>query len=459
MPPILMLSFCAALVGVLLWIEWKDNPEPSIALWIPTIYMLIIGSRPLGSWFVYTTTENSLEGGSPLDRNILVMIILLAIAVIHKRKLNWLQILKDNFWLIFLFLFLAVTILWSDNIYISIKRWIRLAVIIPITMVVLTERRPIQAVISIYRRCAYVLIPLSIVLIKYYPHLGVEYSRWSGMTMWGGVTLTKNSLGQLCAITLIFLVLAFYRRRRNVLSKKSPFLNSADALVFIICIWLLKGPGNSYSATAMGIIFLGVASIILLNSMKNRVKIITTIFLSFAVFSWFMLIYSNTILANATSAFGRDDTFTGRTEIWNQAFKVAERHPHLGTGFGAYWGLEKQMTEVVGGGNSGHNGLIDVYVETGQVGVILLLVLLLSFFFKIRRQFDYSFDLGTFGLCILVMSIVSNYTESQFLKSSSYLWNTMIFLTVLFSMPHIYTNEHGFSEKRISEIYKKAHAI
>jgi len=65
-------------------------------------------------------------------------------------------------------------------------------------MVIVSEVNPRQSLASLLRRCAYVLIPFSVVLIKYYPALGRQYGRWSGIEMWIGVTNQKNSLGILC---------------------------------------------------------------------------------------------------------------------------------------------------------------------------------------------------------------------------------------------------------------------
>ena len=47
MPPTIMLISCMVLVALLLRVERKGNPSASFALWIPTIYMLILGQ---GLW-------------------------------------------------------------------------------------------------------------------------------------------------------------------------------------------------------------------------------------------------------------------------------------------------------------------------------------------------------------------------------------------------------------------------
>ena len=46
-------------------------------------------------------------------------------------------------------------------------------------------------------------VPLSIVLIKYYPYLGKTFSPWGGQE-YTGVSTSKNMLGALCLVSGIF---------------------------------------------------------------------------------------------------------------------------------------------------------------------------------------------------------------------------------------------------------------
>ena len=47
-------------------------------------------------------------------------------------------------------------------------------------LVVLSDPRPVEAVRTVLRRVCYLVIPLSIVLIKYFPELGKTFSAWGG---------------------------------------------------------------------------------------------------------------------------------------------------------------------------------------------------------------------------------------------------------------------------------------
>src|SRR2546426_11639886 len=82
-----------------------------------------------------------------------------------------------------------------------------------------------RSVETVIKRCAYVLIPLSIVFIKYYPELGRFYDEWTGRAFYTGVTTNKN--------LLVYLLLVFG--------------------LFFVCALLGKGPGDRDSGKRMDV--------------------------------------------------------------------------------------------------------------------------------------------------------------------------------------------------------------
>ena len=98
-------------------------------------------------------------------------------------------------------------------------------------LLVLSEQEPWQAMQSLLRRTAYVLIPFSVLLIKYFPDLGVVYSRWTGEILWIGVTLQKNGLGRLCVISIFFLIWTFTRRWHKKEVAVGKYQPHAEALL------------------------------------------------------------------------------------------------------------------------------------------------------------------------------------------------------------------------------------
>lgn len=88
------------------------------------------------------------------------------------------------------------------------------------------------------------------------------------------------------------------------------------------------------------------------------------------------------------AAFGKDSTLTGRTYLWSQGWAAAARSPFFGVGYQAYWvqgfsEAERLWEEFYIGSRSGfhfHDTFIEVAVELGFVGVLLILAVLLRTF-------------------------------------------------------------------------------
>jgi exopolysaccharide production protein ExoQ len=136
-----------------------------------------------------------------------------------------------------------------------------------------------------------------------------------------------------------------------------------------------------------------------------------------------------------TSLLGRDETFTGRTDIWRDVLEVASCNPLLGIGYGSFSGLETSFTI---GAKEAHSGYLDVYLQLGIVGVVLLSTFLLAFCGKVRREINHVFEWGVFGICFLLMLLLSNISESSFI-TTGLLWVTTVFVRIVFSAPCLYT--------------------
>jgi exopolysaccharide production protein ExoQ len=430
MPSILALILCVFFVAVLLRTERKHNPAVSGALWLPTLWLLKLGSKPLGRWFGTVSYGSQQEEGSALDRWALFALITLAVIVINCRKVEISRILKDNFWLILLYLYLGASILWSDYPLVSFKRWIRIAGTIPMAILILSEPSPLNAIQSVFRRCAYVLIPFSLLLIKYFPNYGVEYVTWSGQKMWIGVAMQKNGLGLLCAWTITVIISAFVQKLRTETFRIETNV-SADGIVFGIAVYLILGGGFSYSATALGICLVGIGVLLLLNTVKNHVKFVATAIVAFVSIILLSLTFSEPLAATVSSAFGRDATFTGRTDIWRAVNGIASQHPLFGTGYGGFWGLADGMIVSVFKVQEAHNGYLCTYLEGGMIGLALLAAFLIAYYIRMLRELNKAYDWAVFGISILTMLLLQNFTEDNFLKTTGFLWNVTVFLMIV----------------------------
>src|SRR5437867_6147864 len=190
MPPEVALFLASLFIAYLFARDYKQEPKISGAVWIPTMWLIILGSRPVSQWLNlsadYESPDQLLEG-SPTDAAIYATLMFAAFIVLRKRQVSWGSVIRSNAWLSLFFLFGAVSIVWSDFPFVAFKRWIKGLGDPMMALVLLSDSAPGKATERVFKRCAYVLIPLSIVLIKYYPELGRSYDLWTDTQFYGGV--------------------------------------------------------------------------------------------------------------------------------------------------------------------------------------------------------------------------------------------------------------------------------
>jgi O-antigen ligase len=413
MPPALALILCTAFVAYLLLQEHRFAPEVSPGLWLPTLWMLYSFSKPLASWF--DAGGESMESGSPLDRNFLLLMFIACISLLNRRGCNPVRAIARQPWLLGIILYMLASVLWSDIPFISLKRWIREALAVLVALIVATDINPRGALFALLRRSVYTLIPYSVLLIKYYPSLGVQYGRWSGKQMWVGVASQKNGLGLLCLVSAFFLIWSLVREPKGPRLAGWNRSNSADVLVLLLCGWLLKSDEGAYSATSLASLAAGFAlfgTLLFFESHHWRIPapaVAAGLAAAFAVGASVPFLGVPHMSA-AASALGRDETLTGRTDIWNGLMQEVSEHPLLGWGVGGFWTTDKAELHSE---NSAHSGYLETLLNLGLVGLALFAAYLLSCSLSAVRFLRSDFAYATLWLCCLLMTILHNTSESS----------------------------------------------
>jgi len=136
------------------------------------------------------------------------------------------------------------------------------------------------------------------------------------------------------------------------------------------------------------------------------------------------------------SVFSRDQTLTGRTDLWRPFLEYASQNPIMGVGYGGFYAPGNAELEAITPRfiiAMCHNGYIAVYLELGVIGLALLGLFLLAYCGKMRRELDDVLEWGVFGICILPMALLHNNAEIGFLQTPNLLWSVMVFVMVVFS--------------------------
>jgi O-antigen ligase len=317
MSPSLALLLCIIFVLGIFILDSRRKYDVSPALWIPSVWFMLIASRLVSQWLNLGTGVGSaaaIEEGSPLDRATFSLLIISGIIVLLNRKIDWQQVLRNNVWVLLLFAYGGISIFWSDFPFVSFKRWIKGIGNLVMILIVLTDQKPVEAVKTLLRRSAYVLLPLSIVLIKYFPHLGRTFEIWSGIPYDVGVTTSKNMLGNLCLIIGYFFswdLFTAWRKRKKNIARMEILL---DILYLHMAVWLLL---RSKSATSLATFFMGILIILVLEipivkKNMNMTELIGVFIIVMVLFIEWNFNLSHLII----TGLGRDVTLTGRTDLW-----------------------------------------------------------------------------------------------------------------------------------------------
>src|SRR3989442_1789282 len=208
LPPIIASFLTIAFIVFLFRRDIREKPNVSGALWLPLIWLVLICSRSLSEWLnifgLPVSGAVSVEEGSPLDACFYLVLATAGFFVLTKRQVRLSEIVLNNGWLIAFLLYCLISIAWSDFPFVAFKRWIKILGHPIMALIVLTEPDPEEALTRLMKRCAYVVVPVSILFIRYYPQLGRAFEPWSGMASSTGITTNKNMLGADCMILGFF---------------------------------------------------------------------------------------------------------------------------------------------------------------------------------------------------------------------------------------------------------------
>lgn len=429
MPPDLALFLCLIFIVYLLWADTKRTAKVSHALWIPLAWMMILGSRLLSQWLDAGSISGSLEEGNPLDAGAFSLLIGVGMFILAKRRVGLLRIIHDNPWLAIFFIYCGVSIGWSDFPFVAFKRWVKEIGHLVMIMVVLTEVSPMEAVKALLRRFAYVLIPTSVVLIKYYPHIGLQFSYWNGEALNVGVTTSKNMLGNLCLVTGLFFFWSLFTMWRNKTQSTDKYGLFVHVLLLAMICWLLN---LSSSATSLMCFGIGICIIIVFEmpTMKKNPKAGTLFIVSSAVL-FFLLEEAFDLSEVIIASLGRDPTLTGRSEIWGEVLSLVPNEL-VGAGYDSFWlgdRLKLMWAKHWWKPTGSHNGYLETYINLGWIGVTLLCALIVAIFRKIQVELLSNYDYGRFEMAVLIMALVYNLTEAAF-KGTILVWFILLLITV-----------------------------
>lgn len=417
MPPFIATIIFAIGIAGLFYLDRDKNVRVSKALWIPTLWIFFCLSRPASQWLGMSPAPADLASvyleGSPVDRAIYILLETIALIVLVRRGRKVAPILRRNWALGLFFLYAALSIAWSDYPFVTFKHWTKGIGDVLMILTVLTEQNVPEAVKHLFTRLAFVLVPLSVLFIKYYPQLGrVLNLSWQMEPV--GVATQKNSLGELCnflGVAVLWRLRSAYKDRED-LKRKWRLL--AFSLVLAMIIWLLWMCNSMTSICALSM----ASGVMLLSSkpaFRRRIALVHLLVAGALLSTMYALFFQSS--GDLIQSLGRNPTLTGRTDIWNLVLSMPNNRL-LGVGYESFWlgaRLQKVWNTIQGLRlNESHNGYIEVLITLGWIGLALLGLLIVTGYRSVIAAYRRDADVGGLRLAFFLAPLMNGFTEAAF---------------------------------------------
>jgi len=414
------LLICSTGIAGLFFLSRDKSVRNSTALWLPVIWLWIVGSRPVSAWFGMGggsggTLASTLDG-SPLDAAVFGIMVLAGIAVLFFSRMSKTKaLLRVSGPIIIYFLYCLMSVAWSPIPGPAFKRWTKAFGDLVMMLIVVTDGQPIAALRRLFARIGFILFPASIFLIRY-TDLGRGYSP-DGAPENTGVTTNKNSLG-----LIVFLVSlgALWNVRALLADKEAPnrtrrLVAQGTLLTFGMVLLQMSHCATGALCFVLGGGLMLATSLRAFRSRPGRVAALCLVVVLAGGLG--MLFGGGSMLSESL---GRGEGLTGRTEIWVASIAAAD-NPIIGTGFESFWNtnVDKVARGLQGYWDihnlvSAHNGYIEVYLDLGWAGVCLIVLILFSGYRRTIKAFRYDPELASLMLAYVTTGTFYSLTEAGF---------------------------------------------
>jgi exopolysaccharide production protein ExoQ len=365
-----------------------------------------------------------------------ILVVLTIIFLLWRNRLlgAYFAAWKQNKLLIAFLIYASISLLWSVYIPATFYKLIFLF-FSTIAGSYLAIRYKLSGVINVLTWVGAILCLLSILLVAFFPLVGVMQNRLF-FGSWTGIFWHRNDTGNIFAYFSILFLLRFLFDVS--LNGRQKIIIGLLYLMFTIIVF------GSRSATGYIILLtlhVIIALIFIWLKFRHRIKL-WHYYLSATVLLTGLLIF----IANRGFFFGllgRSADMTGRVPVWEDLLnRVYLQKPLLGYGYGALW-MQKSFRIMMQirhhWGNQlyfADNGFVDLLLNTGIIGLLLFLAIYIPAVFRSFRQaittksWLYFFPFVTF-----LYIFVGNLTYSFLLEVDQLVWMLLVIMVFLTTSP------------------------
>jgi exopolysaccharide production protein ExoQ len=312
-----------------------------------------------------------------------------------------------------------VSVTWAASLSVGIRRVAFTTIIVLLAVYLTRSIGQRRAFLVLYWACAIVLIGGYIALLS--PGAYQEGTPLEPGGGWRGLQLHKNNTGPICVVSALVFLQAY----------RTGLYKLASAALFAGAVFYLWG---TMSKTSFGLLPVSITLGFLVAFASHRplLRAILNISLILAAILIPLVLYDDAM--RWVAALDVDgDAFTGRGMIWNVVTKYISDHMLLGSGYGVFWGVgDTSPLNAYGSGwvfnlAIAHNGYLDLWAQTGLIGLLIflscLLVVPLYLLVNNRSLMDYQ---KQFLASVFIFAFLHNFLESSFYQRDHPLWAVFV---------------------------------
>jgi O-antigen ligase len=331
----------------------------------------------------------------------------------------------------------SLSLLWSIEPSITLKRLVRLYIIVLVCMAFATVGWQTRRFENSLRRVLFLLLAASAIFCYSEPELAIHHVEGHAelMNAWHGITTGKNVLGSLASCAFVLWLHAFLTRETGRIAAV------ANLTLAGLCLVMCRS-----STSLMATIFASFFVILLLRppdfmrrQMPYMVGLFATAVLVYALAVLNIVPGLSVILTPISMFSGKDLTFSGRTNIWYVLKLHMHEHPLLGSGYEAYWigpvpsSPSYEMVKwLFFYPTEGHNGYLDVINDLGYVGGICLLAYFIVYLRQGLELMRLEKARGALYLALIFRAFLADMSESHWFSVTSI--DFVIFTLATFSL-------------------------
>lgn len=271
--------------------------------------------------------------------------------------------------------------------------------------------------VSLIRGAAYgalATLCMSLIAVAIVPHLAATTEFHDGA--WRGIYSQKNVLGRAASIAIAFLLML----RLYAIGREKALCSIGIGFGFFMVF--MSQSATSLAVSLMLIIIVPMVRFFSAFSIKTRLLSFASIIAALIL----MIVFIPEILDGLAMLMGRKADLTGRVPLWEYVLSDAWKRPYLGYGLGGYYTESRSylfQDELEWMPEQSHNGLLDLFIELGAVGFFIGFMAFVAYWVEAIIQSRFAPEpTRVLCLCMVLLIILFNVTESNFFRPSNLFW-------------------------------------